>query len=176
VVFNIHYIMPHGYYNALKLLAARQRNFLELARESNAGSLLPIHKLEATYSSLFQNLPEALWNVMMRPFILESFSPLILLAGMENLFILLCIVLCIFSLKRTVRVSPVFWLSLGFVMICFSLTGLVTPVAGAIVRYKMPALPFLFLILLQLSDKEKQKKILLPFISIFNKRRKKNVL
>lgn len=37
----------------------------------------------------------------------------------------------------------------------FILTGLITPVMGAIVRYKVPALPFLMILLIQLIDKEK---------------------
>jgi hypothetical protein len=45
----------------------------------------------------------------------------------------------------------------------FILTGLITPVMGAIVRYKVPALPFLMILLVMLIDKEKLiKKI--PFL------------
>ena len=167
IVFNIHYVMPHGYYNALKLLAARQRNFMELAEASHAGSLLPIHPLLPSYSSLLHNLPEAFWNVLMRPYFFESLSPLILLAGIENLLIFVCMVFCLFTIKRSRPVQPLFFLALGFVLICFSLTGLVTPVAGAIVRYKMPALPFLFLIFLLISDKNKQSKYLNAFLNLF---------
>jgi len=129
--------------------------------------LLPIHPLLPSYSSLLHNLPEAFWNVLMRPYFFESFSPLILLAGIENLLIFVCMLFCLFTIKRSWPLQSLFFLALGFVLICFSLTGLVTPVSGAIVRYKMPALPFLFLIFLLISDKNKQSKYLNVFLNLF---------
>ena len=38
--------------------------------------------------------------------------------------------------------------SLIFILTLFTIIGLTTPVIGALVRYKMPALPFFFFVLL----------------------------
>jgi uncharacterized membrane protein YbaN (DUF454 family) len=40
----------------------------------------------------------------------------------------------------------------------YSLIGLITPVLGAIVRYKVPVLPFLMFILIALWNKDVKKK------------------
>ena len=44
---------------------------------------------------------------------------------------------------------------LSIVLLLFTLIGLITPIMGAIVRYKVPGLPFLLIFLLLLLDKEK---------------------
>jgi len=55
----------------------------------------------------------------------------------------------------------------GFVLILFILTGIATPVMGAIVRYKVPALPFLLIVFLLIIDKDKllKKIAFLKFIN-----------
>jgi ABC-type polysaccharide/polyol phosphate export permease len=46
------------------------------------------------------------------------------------------------------EVSDFFYPALFFVVTMFVMIGLVTPIIGAIVRYKVPALPFLALLLI----------------------------
>jgi len=45
--------------------------------------------------------------------------------------------------KQTIERKNIFWFCVFFVLILFTIIGLTTPVSGALVRYKIPALPFL---------------------------------
>ena len=160
VGLNIHYIFPN--YDVVYLISLKQHNFLNLANEVGAGSIIEIHKLEPNLKSLIVSAPEAFKNTLLRPWFFESTSPLILLAGLENLFILLLIIFYLFHFKKDLIVEQksLLWFSVFFVIILFVLAGLVTPVMGALVRYKTPALPFLLVIFILLSDNEKVNKII----------------
>jgi hypothetical protein len=74
-----------------------------------------------------------------------------LLAAVENLLFILLLVAMIVWLRPSALRHPVVWLSLCFAAVILMLTGLVTPVVGAIVRYKVPALPFLFCAIIALT-------------------------
>jgi hypothetical protein len=158
ILFNFQYIIPR--YNFVEIMYAKQYNFLRLADFVNAGSRIPLTKLEHSNISLLLNIPEAIYHVLFRPFFFESRSPMILMAGMENLLILIIMLTGILFMKKKMQkeVQPLFNFSLYFVLILFSIMGLVTPVLGALVRYKMPALPFLLLLFIILYDKEKLLK------------------
>lgn len=166
---NIHYILPN--YDVVYLIYLKQHNFLNLAADVGAGSLIEIHKLEPDFKSLLISSPEAFKNTLLRPWFFESRSPLILLAGLENLFILLLMIFYItqynFHLKD--QQKTLLWFSIYFVIILFVLAGHVTPVMGALVRYKAPALPFLIGIFILLSDNEKVNNILRKITARFNK-------
>jgi drug/metabolite transporter (DMT)-like permease len=47
-----------------------------------------------------------------------------------------------------------------------TIIGMVTPMMGSLVRYKIPAIPFLLMFFLLFMEKEKGKKL----IFLFNKR------
>ena len=75
------------------------------------------------------------------------------LSVLENTFILLLLVFILagFRWQLLVNMRPfpmaVFLFAIGI----FVLSGLVTPIIGALVRYKVPGLPFLLLPLLTIS-------------------------
>jgi hypothetical protein len=71
---------------------------------------------------------------------------------LENLIILGLIVIITFQFQPVALKNPVFYVSISFALVILILTGLVTPVVGAIVRYKVPALPFLVCALLAVID------------------------
>lgn len=121
-----------------------------------AKSVIKINTLEPTFLSFLKNSPQALSNTFLRPFIWECKSGMMLVAGIENLLILLFIMLCIIFIKP---LSSIPWeyvlFCLSFVVIQFLIIGCTTPVLGAIARYKVPALPFLMIAFLLLLDKNK---------------------
>lgn len=119
------------------------------------GSTIEIKKLEPTILSFLKATPKALYNTFFRPFFFESFSPFILMAGFENLFILLLTIVAILFADKKVFREKMFWLCVFFTLVIFALTGLITPVIGAIVRYKIAALPLLLIALFMLIDKAK---------------------
>jgi hypothetical protein len=135
------------------------------------GSTIAIQKLEPDIFSFLKATPKALYNTFFRPFFFESFSPFILMAGFENLFIILLTIIAIIFADKKVLKEKLFWLCVFFTLVIFALTGLITPVIGAIVRYKIAALPLLLIALFMLIDKDKLTTKL-PFLKkYFSQRR-----
>jgi len=121
-----------------------------------AGSVVPLHKLEPTLASFIRNAPQALTNVVFRPFIWESRSPFMIMAGFENLIIIFGITVCLLFIRPLRSVNWKFVLMcFSFVLIQFLIIGETTPILGAVVRYKIIALPFLLIGSLFLFDKDK---------------------
>jgi hypothetical protein len=138
---------------------AKQSEFISLAESVKAGSAIYIHPLQPTIWSLFKNSPVAFYNTMFRPNLLDSHSPFILLSALENIFIICFGTIALLSItKKKIKITPMFYFSVIYVVALFVLIGLITPVMGAIVRYKIQGIPFLFFIFITLMDKEKLVK------------------
>ncbi len=122
--------------------------------QAKAKSYIEISKLEPNLVSLIKTTPRAIVNSLFRPF-LSGGSLLIFLPSIENFFIAVFILICIlYSSKNSTNRNLVYF--------CFSiaiplliLVGLTTPVMGALVRYKVPAMPFLLTGFLIILNKEK---------------------
>jgi hypothetical protein len=152
--------------NPLVTLSQKQIEFNQLANgnltDANnksiavAGSTIEINTLQPTILSFIKNAPQAFVNTLFRPYLWELKSPMMLMAGLENIVILVFILLCLFFRKP---LSAIHWeyilFCISFVCIQFLIIGETTPVLGAIARYKVPALPFLLITFLFLLDKEK---------------------
>ena len=148
------------------------KNFIEteyrlLIDYGKTGSTIEIQKLEPNILSFLKATPKAVYNTFFRPFFLESFSPFIFLAGFENLFIILLTIVAILFADKNALNEKLFWLCVFFTLVIFALTGLITPVIGAIVRYKIAALPLLLIALFMLIDKNKLTKKLPYFRKVF---------
>jgi hypothetical protein len=131
------------------------------------GSTIETPRLEPNLWSILKASPTALVNALFRPFPWNIRSPFMLLSGVENLILLVLIVLCISHFQSGAISNPIFWVAISFSFIILVLTGLVTPVVGAIVRYKVPALPFLVCALLALIDTDSIEQFVvrkLPFL------------
>lgn len=139
-------------YHMLEILVQKQQDFNRLSESMNSGSLIPVFPLQADFISFLKASPFALFNVLFRPFPGESFSPFILMASLENLIFIVSILVAVFRFENiTVEKSNLFIFLLLYVGLLFVLIGWVTPVMGAIVRYKVPALPFLGMLLLLIT-------------------------
>ena len=82
-----------------------------------------------------------------------------MMAGIENLLIICVLAAGLFYLKPQNLVNHDVWYCLSFIVILFVLIGLTTPVLGALVRYKVPALPFLGILLLTAASNERLQPI-----------------
>lgn len=140
----------------LQMLSDKQKGFIQLAAEQKAGSIIHINELQPNFWSLLKNTPQGIFNSFFRPHFFDSRSPLILLSALENFIIILMLLAVFVSMYfRKILANPLFWFSVFYTISLFALIGIMTPVLGALVRYKIQALPFLFFILLTLVDKEK---------------------
>ncbi len=151
-ILNIQLIFPG--YNLLETLAQKQRDFYNVAELWNAGSLIQIGHLEPNPLSFFKHIPQALSSVFLRPHLLEADSVFLVAASIENLIILGLIIFYLFHFSQTGRKNtPWILFCFSFVIFMTLLIGWTTPIMGAIVRYKLPFLPFLLFILILISKK-----------------------
>jgi len=152
--------------NPLVTLSQKQYEFNLLATgqltDSNhnpiptANSIIEINRLDPNLSSFLKNSPQALTNTFLRPFIWELKSPLMLLSGLETIFILFIFITSLLFLKPFKEICWQFFLfCTSFVFIQFLIIGETTPILGAIARYKTIALPFFLIAVLFILDKKK---------------------
>jgi hypothetical protein len=126
-------------------------------------SAISLNRLMPTYWSVMKLLPTALVNVFFRPFINDADTVFALFACLENILIMLLLFILFFTFKRPNQETlKMIIFSLLFVFVLFALVGITTPVIGASVRYKVPALPFLIMSIFLLYDKQAIRNFLLP--------------
>lgn len=140
-------------FNVLKKLSDKQDAFyktITLAEQTQkVGSKLKIEILEPTIGSVLLNTPKAFSNVLFKPSVFDFKNLLYLPDIFQNILLLLIGISILWKYKIPEHHEfPFLWFSILFVFILYTTIGLVTPVLGAIVRYKIPALPFVYFVLL----------------------------
>ncbi|MCK4661547.1 MAG: hypothetical protein KAT68_01675 [Bacteroidales bacterium] len=162
--FNSHYIIKT--YNFPEILSKKQQDFNNMVDSlQTVGSVIKIPNLEPEFKSFVKNSPIAFFNTLFRPHIFEAYSLVTLLAAIENMIIIIFIIFTFFFIKKNISDKPLLYLIVSYSIILFILCGLTTPVMGALVRYKVPALPFLFIILLFILDIDKLNSFMLKIKS-----------
>jgi hypothetical protein len=124
-----------------------------------SGSAINIDRLQYTFSSFAKLIPQSFCNVLFKPMFYDSRSVLELMASFENLCFLLFFAFCfLFRVKIPIDKNLVMC-CLAIVITSFVLIGITTTVTGAIVRYKIPFIPFLLMIPLLIFDSSIFKRI-----------------
>ena len=155
--FNSAYLSP---YNLPEIISQKQHDFINMLDASgHVGSRIYLPELEPNFFSFLKNTPYALINSFFRPSFFDIHSAIVVPAFIESFFILILVLLSmkIFNLKKVKSLLPEVLLMSSFIITLFILIGLTTPVLGALVRYKVPALPFLFILLFIFIDFKKIK-------------------
>ena len=129
-------------------------------------SLIEKRLLEPTFSSYLIMMPKAIINAFFYPFFIGCKTNIQLLASIENLFFLIFLISSIYFMDKTAINKNLLFFFSSSVMILFVLIGYSTAIGGALVRYKMPFLPFLWMIPLLLFDLGKIKLITAKIRSI----------
>lgn len=130
----------------------KQTAFYNVASESAAGSLINLPKIEGSVD-LITNSPHALHVTYLRPWIWEWTSYLYIPAALENFLLFIAISVMLWNFKRPYGLNiPIIAFSLSAVLTLGIVIGEVVPVLGAVVRYKMPALIFMFVLIFGLTD------------------------
>ena len=154
----------------LQFLVNKQQDFIELSEGKHqdaeynkvpvAGSSIAIPPLTANIFSIIKSTPNAIINTLFRPFLWESKSVLMFMASMENAITIIILTLCIIYRKKNSEFKWDYIMPfLLFVVFQYVIIGLTTPIMGAIVRYKLPALLILLIIALHIVDHEKIKTL-----------------
>lgn len=136
----------------------------DLKQDYYEGASFDIGEFDATVGSAASVTPAAIVAGLYRPFLWEAISPLMFFSGLENF------VLLVLSFFIVIRAGPFFFFRQlskePFLVFCLVLTlsmalgiGLSTSNFGALVRFKIPMIPFFLLALLWIwSDFRNRKK------------------
>ena len=120
-------------------------------------SIIEKRQLEPTISSYLKLFPKVLANAFFYPFFVNCKTTLQYLVSTENLMFILFLILSLFY-KSKEKLNKNFLLFLiSSVLLLFILVGYSTAIGGALVRYKVPFLPLLWMIPLLILDVEKCK-------------------
>jgi hypothetical protein len=137
----------------------------DMKMEYNKGNSFDIGEFDGSFGSIARKIPVATFAGLFFPQLWQVKNPVMLLAAIENTILLL---LTLFLLVRVgfrkvytlIQNQPLLVFSLVFSIFFAFAVGLSTSNFGALVRYKIPAMPFYasaILILYQLNKEESTK-------------------
>ncbi len=145
----------------LELLAAKQADFVRMANYYDAGSKFDLPPVANTIGGFLPQLPLAFITGLFRPFPWEVHNLLAIISVAETCLIWLCFA-ATFFIRR--RIADINWnmllMIVGFTVILSIIIGSATPVFGALVRYRLPLLPFVGLLILLVLDHQKIQGLL----------------
>lgn len=142
------------HYDFLSTLSAKQADFINVAQIWSANSTIEITPINNSVTNLLLSLPQALINSLFRPLFFDSKNLMMHLCSLENGLIIMLILTSLFYCNKK-KMNPIIAFSLFFTVTLGALIGWVTPILGAIVRYKIPLMPFLILIPTYYIDSDK---------------------
>jgi hypothetical protein len=133
-------------FDILGNLVYKQHDFINVARDTHAQSEIYVEKLSNNLSSFIHFSPLALFNGLLRPTIFEMNSASYFPAILESTLLLIGIILMFFKRKKDLNKNQTLFIyfCIFFSLFLSLLIGLVVPVLGAIVRYRVPYIPFLY--------------------------------
>lgn len=121
----------------------KQRDMLGLVAEIGAGSFVPTTTMEPGLWGLVREIPHALFLSFISPLLTWNLGAMGLVGGLENLALLALLPLGLLWRKAWRQVDlPLFLFCICFVLAMALLIGWTTPVVGALMRYRVPMLPF----------------------------------
>lgn len=130
-----------------------------------SGSAINMERLEYSFSSFVRIIPKSFLNVLLKPFFFDARGALDLITSLENLLFIVFVIFCFWFGNVNLVDKNFLWMCACIVILGFLLVGLTTTVLGAIVRYKIPFLPFMLMLPLLYLDTDKIKR--LPLLKRF---------
>jgi hypothetical protein len=133
----------------------------DLQRSAQYGdNSFEIAQIDGSVGSLLAVMPTAMVAGLYRPFFFEARSVVMLFSALENLVLLALTLLLIYKFRigKTValmKAFPVLWFCLSFSILFAFMIGVTTPNFGALVRFKIPLIPFfsVFLVVIWRSER-----------------------
>ncbi len=150
----------------LYILAMKQSDFIGLTREVPTGSIIDLPVLEPNARSFVANAPHALANAFLSPFAVLGSGPLAWVGALESALLVAVPLLALWRRRPWSAIDrPALFFALAFIMLLALLIGWTVPVVGALVRYRVPLLPFVGLVALLLVDPARLPSRLRTFIA-----------
>jgi hypothetical protein len=140
----------------IRMIAKKQKHAIDEAHYMKAGSYSEVPMVEQHIGSIVKNLPIGLWNSMLKPYLWQSKNPMMLLSAAENVVLLLLLILALPYRRRDGNLDYnilFFMLTVMLPYLCF--IGIMTPVLGNLVRYKVVMLPLIIFIALYIVDEKR---------------------
>jgi len=135
----------------LELKTNSKLHLLEHIKPVNSSIYLPT--LNNSFISIIKALPIALFNSLFLPMPWGIKNVMYIMPVIENLLLFFLIIWLIIKYKGIKENQKQFiWFCFIYSICLLIITGITTPVLGALVRYKVPALPFIFFILTSFID------------------------
>lgn len=154
MLFNVHYLFSG--LNVVEVLYYKQHNSIVFANYMQSRSIIHPPVIELSAMSILLNSPAALWSAIIHPLITDAHNPFAFLSAIENLFLIGSFLLAMaFSRKIKPQHLPLFVLAVFFTSMLYILIGFTATTAGSLVRFKVPALPFIIFMMSMLFDKSK---------------------
>ena len=152
-----------GKYSADNLFEEAAIQNADLQREVYGKNSFNIGEFEPTFQGALSKFAPAVNAALFRPYIWEVGGPTMLLSAIENIFIMILAIFLFvtkpFKIYRETLNDPFMIFCLLFTLILGFGVGLSTANFGALVRYKIPFLPFMVLFLLRKIDSLKSKPV-----------------
>lgn len=106
-----------------------------------ASTLIELIPFSPDFISVYKRTPEAIYTALMRPYITEATSSLQTAAALENI---ITIILLIYLIIRTdiqkLKHQPIIITFISAGLFILAITAFTTPIAGTLVRLKMPGI------------------------------------
>ena len=137
-----------GEYSLDNVLTKAVKTQQDLVRGEQYGSnYYNIGEFDASFMGLVSKIPAALNMALFRPYVWDAGNPVMFLSGLENLFVLLFSLFILFKVKLSILFKSLFSHPLLIFSFLFALffafsVGLTTANYGALVRLKIPGIPF----------------------------------
>lgn len=140
-------------YNIPALISQKHGDFMRLSEYMKAGSTFDIGNIESTWSGLLKMAPRAFYAGLLQPTILDVRNPIMMLSALESLTIMVSFVLAIVFFQKPdgKQLNMILCCALVIVILC-TIIGLATANFGSLVRYKVPALPFIIFMCVSMID------------------------
>lgn len=119
-----------------------------------AKNLIKIPIINNNITSLITAAPLAIATAIIQPCFLYTNDIFVLSSSIENIALLIFLFFSFLFLKKTTNNNLILF-CIVFITLSYTILGLTVPVAGTLVRYKAPLIPFLVAIGILLIDKEK---------------------
>lgn len=134
----------------------------DLKQDHYGGQAFDIGVFDGSPESAVKLMPDAVIAGIFRPFIFEVRSPLMLLSALENLYLIFLLLWVLrytvnpIRIIKTISKEPIVLSFLIFTILFAFLIGLSTSNFGALVRFKIPLIPFYAtgMVILRLKLKE----------------------
>lgn len=144
-----HWIHPR--WSLLTILHAKKIDFEGLAHLEAANSYINTFALHKNIGSFVINIPQGLFHSLFQPLFWNCNTIFMWIAFLENTILLIFVLFLFFNSSKISRSHQ--GLFALFYALCFLvITGMITPIAGSLVRYKIPALSFLLFYFIQKFD------------------------